>query len=720
MWFLGIALLLLGLNWIAAIGRFQVDVLYWDQWGFFTPIMEGRGWWGIFDWQHGPHRQGLGFLLTSWIMASCSWDQRINSLWILGVLLLAAVSALMLKRRLAGPLEAKDAWIALAILALNQCDTVITTPNVSHSVFPLLLMLVLAHLWLSENIALRYIGGALCTAFLMFTGFGIFTALVSTLFVAIAAVAEFSGRRVSSGFMALGSLAFMAISWAVFCHGYVFDPASPGFRFPWSPLTEYPKFLLLMLTAPAGWQDATSFHYLAGVLCSVTLLAAMFSAARSFIRAPTLASADAVLLLIGLSTVLFCANTAVGRIQGGVDGGLTSRYVTLVTPAWLVIYLWSRRSSSPWRTPVHAGLLAIVAYPYLCLWNRPPVQWPGSLGASNGIYRRMQDIEDQKLAFVLTYLREDNLRHAVEISKATVFPKDGLDYLDKRMLFLKEHRLSFFGDSETPLGFAPWFVDDYSRWLSAFDPEGHARWLGAGAELELAAKKERYLNFKVLGRAPALPAQSVLTVGVGDDHAAIGNEAGSRGVSLAVAPGEYRVKFESPGGAFSPGSDDSRKLSFFISEPELSRNPQYVPWLPAAGGRALAPAYDLEIISGFYGWENGGAFGWMSETLTLSATASVPAYLNVVIAKRAESLPVGPVIVSLDGIRRELELGPGGLRISVPLSPGREPHRVSIENATGAAKPRQDGKSPDTRALALRLDGLAIAEAPITQPLVLH
>jgi hypothetical protein len=41
-WAIGLTFLLLTVNWIAAIGHLQVNVLYWDQWVFFTPIMEGK------------------------------------------------------------------------------------------------------------------------------------------------------------------------------------------------------------------------------------------------------------------------------------------------------------------------------------------------------------------------------------------------------------------------------------------------------------------------------------------------------------------------------------------------------------------------------------------------------------------------------------------------------------------------------------------------------
>src|SRR5688572_27806710 len=51
---LGMLCVLLFINWLVAIGRFQPNVLFSDQWDFFVPLFDGAGLWPQFNRQHGP------------------------------------------------------------------------------------------------------------------------------------------------------------------------------------------------------------------------------------------------------------------------------------------------------------------------------------------------------------------------------------------------------------------------------------------------------------------------------------------------------------------------------------------------------------------------------------------------------------------------------------------------------------------------------------------
>ncbi len=718
-WAIGLTFLVLAANWIFAVGLYQANVLFWDQWSFFTPILEGSGWWGIFDRQHGPHRQGLAFLLTSWIMGACSWDERVDSAWICCVLFLAAALALLLKRRLAGPLRAADAWIVAAILALGQFETVITTPNASHSVFPFMLTLVLAHIWLSKSPAVRYLLSALCTAILMFTGFGLFAAGVSTLLTGFVAAGELRAGRKGAALHAGAALALSLASGALFLRGYVFDPAAPGFRFPWTPLYEYGQFLLLMLAAPAGWEGASMLHYAAGLVCLAALLAVLFHAARLFLRNPALDSPASVTLLLGLSSLLYCADTAVGRVQLGVAEGLTSRYITLVTSGYLCWYLWAARSRSAWRYASYCFLWALVAWPYAPLLGRPRPEWMGSLGLTDSRLAWVRSIAERKLSFAMLYRQDGDPTQAAKSEGSLVFPEEEKAYLDARVDFLRQRHLSLFAHPEVPFGFAPWMAHDVLAWLSAYAPEGNTRWLGSSAELEVGTRAESYLNFRILEKIPALPSGARLAVDIGDRRAEVDLAQGSQGVSLPVSPGSHLVRFESAGGAFEPGNGDGRTLSFLISDPGLSPKPAFQPWLWDPGRHAYATAWDLKAESGFQGWENGGSFAWMSDKLSLSLRASVPVYLNVVITERLAPLKEGPIVVSCEGFRREFALTPKGLSFSLMLAPRAEPYPVRILNSTGAVEPSHLGASSDGRSLALRLTRLSVDEAPAYQVLTI-
>jgi hypothetical protein len=565
----------LAANWFVAIGRYQTNVLYWDQWGFFTAIMEGQGTWGLFHWQHGPHRQGLAFVITSALMSIARWDARIDSTWIACTLILSATLALLLRRRLSGPLRVGDTWIVLAVLALGQCDSVITTPNASHSVFPLFLTLVLVHLWLSERLLVRYVASACCTFFLEFTGFGLFAAAVSMACISYAAFAELRQGRRAAAMVALCSLGVCVLGWVGFSWGYVFDPAAPGYRFPWSPETDYVKFVILMVTAPAGWEGATAFHYAIGILMLTALLAATVWAVRGFLMERALNSRRAAVLLLAASSLVYCAETAVGRIQFGVSGGLTSRYVTLVIPALVAVYLWIGAVGSRWRWLVYALLWFLVAVPYLSLAGRPLVDWPGSLGESTWMFERTQRIASQKIAFVTAYLSGENIRQIAAKQHALVFPEDHLDYIEPRLEFQKAHRLSFFADADTAFGYGPWLFPGTFQWLSGYGPEGSVRWIGDQAEVEIATRKRGYLNLRIDHALPGLKGDARLEVLDGVKRMQIDSVQGKSGVSLEIGAGIHRITLRSTRGSILPGNGDTRTLSFLIEDPFLSTRPVF-------------------------------------------------------------------------------------------------------------------------------------------------
>src|SRR5215813_15241915 len=47
------------------ISRYAVNVFFMDQWDFNeATLFEKHSLWEMFRWQHGPHRQGLGALLS--------------------------------------------------------------------------------------------------------------------------------------------------------------------------------------------------------------------------------------------------------------------------------------------------------------------------------------------------------------------------------------------------------------------------------------------------------------------------------------------------------------------------------------------------------------------------------------------------------------------------------------------------------------------------------
>src|SRR6266478_4983604 len=72
------------------IDRLAVNVIYWDEWDFLGGLFEDRGWWELFTWQHGPHREGLGYAVIKICAALSSWDTRFEAFVVGGITVVSA------------------------------------------------------------------------------------------------------------------------------------------------------------------------------------------------------------------------------------------------------------------------------------------------------------------------------------------------------------------------------------------------------------------------------------------------------------------------------------------------------------------------------------------------------------------------------------------------------------------------------------------------------
>jgi hypothetical protein len=456
---------LLYANWVWAIARFQPNVLFMDQWDFFESLFYGGNWWDRFVHQHGPVREGLGFVVSGWILEATSLDVRYDSVWIATVLLGATVLALRLKLRMAGPLRFVDAWIPILFLSLGQFETVVSTPNASHSVVPLALILLAANVWLSARAEIRYVVTAAIAVALTFTGFGLFAGAVIAVLLAAHALRHALQQEGRLMRFAAGGFAVTVLSWLVFTRGYLFQPAVEGFRFPWTPWTDYVRFVTLMVHLPTWHAGASAPHYrMGGVLVFVLAVAAVTSIAAWIKRQPSLDD-DVRVLLLG-SGLLFIVMTAVGRISLGVTAGEASRYLSLMFPAWLAVYLapWSSRIGRAVATGC-VWLLALA--PYTAMAERPLSEWPGTLGLTEPALDVMQHYAASKAAWADVYLATGSWEAAQAAVPQPIHPNPGATQFDDKLRILRTRNQSFFSGNPERGDYMPWLADDAFRMLVA-------------------------------------------------------------------------------------------------------------------------------------------------------------------------------------------------------------------------------------------------------------
>ena len=174
------AFLFLAVRLFRQVSRYAVNIFYSDQWDFNdATLFQKHSLWEMFRWQHGPHRQGVGALLSKLVEPHFQWNSRVEAFLATGIVVIAALCALYLKTRLWGPLSFSDIAIPLIFFTPAQYENLWVTPNFSHGPLPLLLAVLYGLALTCERAVTRY-GLALIVNFLaIYTGFGLFLGVIT-------------------------------------------------------------------------------------------------------------------------------------------------------------------------------------------------------------------------------------------------------------------------------------------------------------------------------------------------------------------------------------------------------------------------------------------------------------------------------------------------------------------------------------------------------------
>lgn len=354
------------------VRRYAVNVLYYDQWNYYAPLFDGGTAWDFFSFQNGPVRQGLGFLAYKPVAELTAWDARAEGYASCAVVFAALLAALLLRRRLFGPLKWWDAVVPAVFLNPTLTGAYTYIPNPSHGPFPVLLLMLycLAWCWRSR---LRYAALALLNFLLVYTTFGLLVGFITPPLLLLDA---WRARRGGAGSgsdsgsdskrAALAPLLALAASLLTLCAffvGYRPDAAAACFHFPHERPLDYLNFAGMMFASFWRAAGAGRLALLLGV--PVVLLTAAVCARRAVLllaRAGEGADARAGVVIVTLAgfSILFAAGAALGRVCVGLSEATSARYMPYVIPAALALYfeLLSLKEGARARA---AGLAAFAA-----------------------------------------------------------------------------------------------------------------------------------------------------------------------------------------------------------------------------------------------------------------------------------------------------------------------------------------------------------------------
>jgi len=420
------------------VSHYAVNIVFWDQWDFLTPLFEKQGLWAMFRFQQGPHRQGLGSLLTSITAKLTGWNTRAESFSVAALVIFAMICGFTIKFLIYRSFRLTDIIIPIIFLNLTQYETFIGTPNPAHSAMPLLLSMLYCLAWLIPNYWVRTLSVFTLNFFLLFTGFGIFMGIITIGLFALEILLNMRAhqwdRLVISG---LGLLLTALSTW-IFFIGYRHNPAVDCFGLSVTTIVKTPIFMAITFARfiRLGFQGVLSVSTIVGpILLAASVFVFVYHTHKLIKTSNHERDASRMIVILTGYTLLFSLSTAIGRSCLGFGSALASRYMTLMIPAFLGLYLHLCSLSQGIRRKAFTGILLIaVSISLLPIgsYDQPIIDWY-SIG---------------KNRWKTCYLEYEDIEYCDQTTGFQIYPNAEGTNLDWKLDYLKQNHLNLYLDSQ--------------------------------------------------------------------------------------------------------------------------------------------------------------------------------------------------------------------------------------------------------------------------------
>jgi len=412
------------------VSHYAVNIFFMDQWDINeATLFQKHSLWEMFRWQQGPHRQGLGAIVTYLVEPFFRWNSRTDSFLVAGILLLATVCALWLKKRLFGRLDLFDVCIPMILLSPLQYETVFITANLAHGPLPLLLVLFYCLAWTVPHRTLRYSLLLLINFAAIHTGFGFFLGVITP-----AALAADYWRTVGDrprGAL-LFSISFSLLSLALFFVHYTFETSVDCTPNVLQEPAAFLRFFCLMLANLFAAKGTGFFPFLVGAVLLIFMLAGFLVSTRSLrVPEPSRRGAFWTAAILLTFCLMFCANAAYGRSCLGPQVAQVSRYVIYMGLGLLGLYFFvTALSSTALRRTLSVVLL-------VALVTTLPIRKEDE--------SVMRFVSLAKRNWKACYLQIEDIRTCNHAVGYGVYPNLGRGFREK-LQFLKHTRQNLYAD----------------------------------------------------------------------------------------------------------------------------------------------------------------------------------------------------------------------------------------------------------------------------------
>src|SRR5580698_8994371 len=100
------------------VDHYTVNMLVWDQWWYYGNLATHGSWWSSFAFQLGPHRMGVGLIVTRILADISGWNTRWDAFAVSFTLIGAAALAWKLALRCGVPAGAS--LVAIPLIFFNR------------------------------------------------------------------------------------------------------------------------------------------------------------------------------------------------------------------------------------------------------------------------------------------------------------------------------------------------------------------------------------------------------------------------------------------------------------------------------------------------------------------------------------------------------------------------------------------------------------------------
>ena len=421
-----------------AVWRYSVNILFWDQWDFYTPLFQHASLWQIFNWQHGVHREGIGLVLDKIVLDSTRWNSRAEALFMVAALCAATIVALRLKQRLFGSPSSQDVGykkfdysdvaIPCLFLTFAQMESFVGAPNPSLSAVPELLLGLYCLAWMLPKPLARYTTVLVLNFLLIYSGYFLFMGVVT---IGVLLLDLRRALRAGSGLPALPAIALLlaAASMGGFFYHYSWAPNVPCFHFPDAHPWNYLWFIALMMSYFLGLRAALTASVAGVFLMLAAVVVVIWHGVRLW-RKREWAPLDLIVVILLSFAFLFSANAAIGRVcQGMPEAAQFSRYMPFMVPAYLAIYF----HLLTWRKSAMRVVLATVFVIALI---------PGTVLMPNGYSPQL--VSEGKQAWKTCILQTGNIDYCDQATGFPIYPDPRRTHLVEKLQFLQKNRLNLY------------------------------------------------------------------------------------------------------------------------------------------------------------------------------------------------------------------------------------------------------------------------------------